>query len=283
MAVHVGVESRMAQKLRFDSLDMHGYDRYASAGRGTQDQREFRGKEWSKSMTHILIGCYRSLSEAEAIVQECVEQGFARPHITLVTPHATIPASEDHDIQTWSTLEGAQALQRRFLDLGIPDSEVYTYTEAVRQGETLVVVHASAEQAERGLEILHEPRPDDRQAKPPQWQYLGHVGVVSYGDATRHTSPGTVDTPGLTHAEAAFRQHQEATASESGLTYLEYEPAYRYGYDVGQRIPAQEWGTLEAALREGWERWHPGTWERFKEAVQYGWETVHGSLDARSP
>jgi hypothetical protein len=232
-------------------------------------------------MTPILIGRYRSLSEAEAIVQEFVEQGFARPHLTLVTPHATIPAAEHLGVQTWSTLAGAQALHRRFLDLGVPDSEVHTYTEAVRQGETLVVVNASAEQADRGLEILHGPRPDDRQADRPQWQYLGHVGVVSYGDATRHTAPGTVDTPGLTHTEAAFRQHQEATAPESGLTYLEYEPAYRYGYDVGQRIPAQDWETLEAALREGWERWHPGTWERFKDAVRYGWETVHGSLEAR--
>ena len=67
-----------------------------------------------------------------------------------------------------------------------------------------------------------------------------------------------------------------ADEPESGLTYLEYEPAYRYGYDVGQRFPEQDWGTLEAALHEGWERWHPGTWERFKDAIQYGWETVRG-------
>ena len=37
-------------------------------------------------MAHILIGCYRSLTEAEAIVHELVEQGFARPHIMLATP-----------------------------------------------------------------------------------------------------------------------------------------------------------------------------------------------------
>jgi hypothetical protein len=232
-------------------------------------------------MTHILMGCYRSLTEAEAIVQDLVEQGFARSQITLATPHAAVPVPEHLGLQTWSTLEGAQDLRRRFLDLGIPDSEVHTYTEAVRQGETLVVVQASAEHAERGLDILHGQRPSDRQGDRPQWQYLGHVGVVSYGDATRHTAPGTIDTPGLAHAAAAFRQHQQATAPESGLTYLEYEPAYRYGYDVGQRVPAQDWETLEAALREGWERWHPGTWEHFKDAIRYGWETVRGPLEAR--
>ena len=123
-----------------------------------------------------------------------------------------VPASEHLGLQTWSTLEGAQDLQRRFLDLGVPDSEVSTYTEAVRQGETLVVVHASAEQAERGLDILHGQRSGERQADRPHWQYLDHVGVVSHGDATRHTAPGTLDTPGLARSEAAFRQHQEATA-----------------------------------------------------------------------
>jgi hypothetical protein len=113
------------------------------------------------------------------------------------------------------------------------------------------VVQASAEQAERGLDILHGQRQSERQTERPQWQYLGYVGVVTHGDSTRHRAPGTLDTPGLARSEAAFRQHQEATATESGLTSLEYEPAYRYGYDVGQRFPAQEWGALEAGLREG--------------------------------
>jgi hypothetical protein len=108
-------------------------------------------------MAHILIGLYHSLAEAEGIVHELVEQGFARPCITLATFHATISAPEHLGLQTWSTLEGEQGLRRRFLDLGVPDSEVHTYTEAVRQGDTLVVVQASAEQAERGLDILHGP------------------------------------------------------------------------------------------------------------------------------
>jgi len=229
-------------------------------------------------MAHILIGRYRSLTEAEAIVHDLVAQGFARSQITLATPHAVAPASAHLGLQVWSALEGAQDLQRRFLDLGIPDNEVHTYAEAVRQGETLVVVHASAEHAERGLDILHGQRPSERQAERPQWQYLGHVGVVSHGDSTRHAAPGTLDTPGLARSEAAFRQHQEAAATESGLTYMEYEPAYRYGYDVGQRFPEHDWGTLEAGLRAGWERWHPGTWARFKDAIRYGWDTVRGSL-----
>jgi hypothetical protein len=40
-------------------------------------------------MAHILIGLYHSLAEAEGIVHDLVEQGFARPYITLATPHAS--------------------------------------------------------------------------------------------------------------------------------------------------------------------------------------------------
>ena len=156
-------------------------------------------------MAHILIGRYRSLTEAEAIVHDLVEQGFARSQMTLATPHAVVPqrlrTSRPPDLEYAG---GRAGLRRRFLDLGVPDSEVRTYTEAVRQGETLVVVHASAEHAERGLDILHGQRPGDRQAGRPQWQYLGHVGVVSHGDATRHTAPGTLDTPGLARSEAGL-------------------------------------------------------------------------------
>jgi hypothetical protein len=176
-------------------------------------------------MAHVLIGFYRSLTEAETIVHDLVEQGFARPCITLATPHATVPAPEHLGLQTWSTLEGAEGLRRRFLDLGVPAGEVSTYIEAVRQGGTLVVVQASAEQGERGLDILHGQRPGDCQGGRPQWQYLGHVGVVSHGDSTRHTAPGTVDTPGLAHSEAAFRQHQRATAPESGRPIWSTSPS----------------------------------------------------------
>ena len=59
-------------------------------------------------MAHILIGLYHSLAEAEGIVHDLVEQGFARPYITLATPHATIPAPEHLGLQTWSTLVRAR-------------------------------------------------------------------------------------------------------------------------------------------------------------------------------
>jgi hypothetical protein len=71
-------------------------------------------------MAHILIGLYHSLAEAEGIVHDLVEQGFARSQMTLATPYAVAPASAHLGLQVWSSLEGTQDLARRFRDLGVP-------------------------------------------------------------------------------------------------------------------------------------------------------------------
>jgi hypothetical protein len=229
-------------------------------------------------MAEILVGLYRTLTEAEGVVHDLVEQGFARPHITLATPHATVPHPEGTGIKTCSTLEGEQGLRSMLLDLGVPESEASTYVQAVQRGGALVVVQASAEQADTGRDILHGQRPGKSHAGRTQWRYVDNVGVVSHGDPVLHTAPGMVAASGFRRFAADFHEHHKMTATESGLTYMEYEPAYRYGYDMGERYPDKDWRTLEAEIRHGWDMWHPGTWERFKGAIRYGWDTVHAHL-----
>jgi hypothetical protein len=228
-------------------------------------------------MAEILIGLFRTLTEAEGVVHKLVEQGFARPHIMLATPHATVSQPDDAGIKTCSTLAGEQGLGNMLLDLGIAASEASAYVKAVQRGEALVAVQASAEQVETALNILHR-RPGKSHAAHTQWRYVDNVGVVSRSDPALHTAPGTADTAGVARFAADFRQHHRTTATESGLTYMEYEPAYRYGYDVGERYPDKDWRALEAGIRRGWEMWHPGTWERFRDAIRYGWDTVHAHL-----
>jgi hypothetical protein len=60
------------------------------------------------------------------------------------------------------------------------------------------------------------------------------------------------------------------------MQYEDYEPAYRYGYDLGmhERYRGRDWAALEADARRDWEAHHPGTWERFKAAIRYGWDKV---------
>jgi uncharacterized protein (TIGR02271 family) len=75
-----------------------------------------------------------------------------------------------------------------------------------------------------------------------------------------------------------FRKHYATAFADRGGAYTEYEPAYRYGYELGtnERYRGQDWGALEADARRDWELRHPSTWERFKDAIRYGWEEVRG-------
>ena len=202
-------------------------------------------------MAKIRIGLYRTLTEAEAVVHALVERGVARPNITLAAPYATLPYPDTTDIKTCSTLDGEEGLRDMLLDLGVPENEASMYVEAVRQGEVMVVVEASDEQADMVMDMLCGPRPGD-----------SHVGAAS----------------GFARHAANFREHHRETVTESGLTYMEYEPAYRYGYDVGARYPDKDWAALEEGIRRGWELWHPGTWERFKGAIRHGWNTFRAYL-----
>jgi len=73
-----------------------------------------------------------------------------------------------------------------------------------------------------------------------------------------------------------FRKHHITAFGTSGVAYAEYEPAYRYGYELGtnERYRSRDWAALEAEARRDWEARHPSTWERFKDAIRYGWDKV---------
>ena len=82
----------------------------------------------------------------------------------------------------------------------------------------------------------------------------------------------------LAQYESEWRRHHGA--SGSGFSYEQLAPAYRYGAELAGRQRGGDWATLEPEARRGWEEHHPGTWERFKEAVRHAWLTLRGESRA---
>lgn len=74
----------------------------------------------------------------------------------------------------------------------------------------------------------------------------------------------------------AFRNHYNSNYASSGMGYDAYAPAYQYGYTLRNRANMRDrsWADVESQARTDWERDHRGTWERFKDAVRHGWESV---------
>jgi hypothetical protein len=79
--------------------------------------------------------------------------------------------------------------------------------------------------------------------------------------------------------ESDFRSHYQTTAANTGYSYDQYAPVYRYGYGLANdpMYRDRDWSTIESDARRRWEERNPGTWEQFKESVRYAWDKARGA------
>ena len=101
------------------------------------------------------------------------------------------------------------------------------------------------------------------------------VDVQREPETVSETRPVTTPHDFATY-DPTFREHYSTAFATSGAAYVVYEPAYRYGYELGTdaRYHGRDWAALEAEAHRDWEARHPSTWERFQDAIRYGWNSV---------
>jgi len=76
---------------------------------------------------------------------------------------------------------------------------------------------------------------------------------------------------------SAFQKDYTTRYANSGYTYDQFSPAYRYGYNLaGDERFQGDWTTVEPEARRYWEEKNTGTWEEFKDAVHHAWDSVRG-------
>jgi hypothetical protein len=87
-------------------------------------------------------------------------------------------------------------------------------------------------------------------------------------------SERAVNASGYDAYDADFRTHFQSSNANSGYTYDEYAPTYRYGYNLAssERTRGKDWNAIEADARRTWEERNPGTWDQFKDTIRYAWE-----------
>jgi uncharacterized protein (TIGR02271 family) len=79
--------------------------------------------------------------------------------------------------------------------------------------------------------------------------------------------------------ENDFRSYYTSNWANSGMTYDQYAPGFRYGYDLANNdaYRNRRWSDIEADARRDWESRNPGSaWDKVKSAVQHSWEKVSG-------
>jgi uncharacterized protein (TIGR02271 family) len=81
--------------------------------------------------------------------------------------------------------------------------------------------------------------------------------------------------------EDAFRDYYSTHYPGQEDAYDSYRRAYTYGNRLAsdeRYRSVNDWTLMEADARTDWDRESPGTWERFKDAIRYGWERARGGL-----
>jgi len=100
------------------------------------------------------------------------------------------------------------------------------------------------------------------------------AGVGAAGDVAGETAKDSFDT-----YDNDFRTHYQTYGMDSGYTYDQYTPIYRYGYNLATdpTYRDRDWSSIEMDARRRWEERNPGTWDRFKDSVRYAWDKARGA------
>jgi hypothetical protein len=80
-----------------------------------------------------------------------------------------------------------------------------------------------------------------------------------------------------------YRRDFQTNYASSGAQYDEYAPAYRYGYDIASdpQYRGRNFDQVESDLRSDYGRRYPNSaWDRFKNAIRYGWDRATGKTRA---
>jgi hypothetical protein len=180
-------------------------------------------------------------------------------------------------------------------EMGVPEEEAHYYAEGVRRGGHLVTVNSPDDMADEVRDIMNRYNPVDIDERSAQWRASGWTGFDA--DAQSYTTEGDtvrrkdvdVEDLGSTSTtyndyrvyDTDFRQHYTTNFANSGYTYDQYSPAYRYGYDLAydDMYRGYTWEELEPEAERYWMEEHEGTWENFKDAVRHAWERTKDVFD----
>jgi hypothetical protein len=201
------------------------------------------------------------------------------------------------------------------VDMGIPEERAHYYAEGVRRGGTLLIVRTEDDRTRDAVDIVNRYHPIDLNERSSQWResgwsrfdpssspyemhgdqgYRGGGYDRNFGEESSNRSQGSygqIEYSGVSTStdydasydryDAAFRSDFAASPYASTYTYDDFQPAYRYGYDLSHndRYRGRRWDEIEPDVRRDWESSHPGSWERFKDSIRHAWEEIKDAVD----
>ena len=243
-------------------------------------------------MKHTVVALFDDAAQAQKAAESLRARGFAPSAVRLTQgrdPGETEvpPAAEIEG----GPLEGL--LHRLSALFGVQEPHVAHYVEAVRRGGHVVQVDAADEAgataARDALLASGAVNIDDR---VEEWEQGGWKTPVGDSPAAagvvvhrQEVSIGGVRVYGHTAVRAYeefagdFRSDFEAHHSGDRTRFDDFDPAYRFGYDLATDATYRDspWSEVEQDAREEWQHRHPtSAWDEVRHAVRHAWERVTG-------
>ena len=142
-------------------------------------------------------------------------------------------------------------------------------TKQARVIEEVVISKESRDRTETVKDTVRRTDVDVEQVETPKRTTKTSAKTVATGSSAA----------GFDTFDADFQKSYKSKYAKSGYTYDQFAPAYRYGYHLAndERYNSGDWSTVEPQARTLWEQHNKGTWEEFKDAIQYAWDKVRGA------
>ncbi len=265
IVIHVETDDAEASRAAA-IISRHGavdIDRRAEAWRQTGERYEEEAELESPSAAgrregmplaeeEIQIG-KREVGRGEVRAQTRVKETPVEEDVTLREQRAKVERRPvDRPL---SAGEQEEAFRERSFE--IPETaEEPVVSKQARVKEEIVFGQEEREHTEKIHETKRETEVDVERTGPGQGRGYGYdEGILGAEDED-------------------FQRHFQSHYSQRGEDYQGLSAAYRYGATMS-RHSDKEWREIEEDLRRDWDRDHPGTWNRVREAIHYGYDREH--------
>jgi len=207
------------------------------------------------------------VEESLDVSKRQVEKGGVRVNTRIVEK----PVSEQVTLH-----EEHVNVERRPVDRPVNTSDMSAFKEGsieMRETAEEAVVNKQARVIE---EIVIDKHSHDRQQTINDTVRRTEVDVQQLGGQQSGQQSSSSARSFDTYSND-FRTHFNRQYGKSGYSYDQYSPAYRYGYNLASNQSySGDWSSIEPDVRQRWEERNQGTWEDFKDAIRYAWDSVRG-------
>jgi uncharacterized protein (TIGR02271 family) len=217
------------------------------------------------------------IEENLEIGKETVEKGRMRVYSVV---------SEQPVEENVALREETIRVQRRPVDRTVPADPSLFQEKSVEVVERAEVAHVDktarvVEEVVVGKDVQErvETVRDSVRRQDVEVEEMDAGDVRSSAGSSAGSTTGMAGSRDFSAYENDFRTYYTSNWAGSGMTYDQYAPGFRYGYDLASNntYRNRRWSDIEGDARRDWESRYPGTaWDRIKSAVQYSWEKVTG-------